>query len=42
LSDQRPALAKDYVRASAKGKSFLEDSVRMLDPAFADSLKSAK
>lgn len=41
-SDQRPALAKDYVRASATGKSFLEDSVRMLDPVFADSLKNAK
>jgi hypothetical protein len=40
--DQRPALAKDYVRASATGKAFLEDSVRMLDPAFADSLKNAK
>jgi hypothetical protein len=41
-SDQRPVLAKDYVRASATGKKFLEDSVRMLDPAFADSLKNAK
>jgi len=41
-SDQRPALAKDYARASATGKTFLEDSVRMLDPAFADSLKNAK
>jgi hypothetical protein len=40
--DQRPALANDYVRASAAGKAFLEDSVRMLDPAFADSLKNAK
>ena len=40
-SDQRPLLAKDYVRASATGKSFLEDSARMLDPAFADSLKNA-
>jgi hypothetical protein len=40
--DQRPALAKDYVRASATGKKFLEDSVRMLDPAFADALKNAK
>jgi hypothetical protein len=41
-TDQRPTLVKDYVRASATGKKFLEDSVRMLDPAFADSLKDAK
>ncbi|HVX77230.1 MAG TPA: hypothetical protein VHB49_13960 [Bradyrhizobium sp.] len=41
-SGQRPALARDYVRASAAGKKFLEDSTRMLDPAFADSLKDAK
>lgn len=41
-SDQRLVLAQDYVRASATGKKFLEDSVRMLDPAFADSLKNAK
>lgn len=41
-SDQRLALAKDYARASATGKAFLEDSVRMLDPAFVDSLKNAK
>jgi hypothetical protein len=40
--EQRPALTRDYVRASATGKAFLEDSVRMLDPAFADSLKNAK
>lgn len=40
--DQRPALAKDYVRASSTGKTFLEDSIRMLDPPFADSLKNAK
>jgi hypothetical protein len=40
--DQRPALAKTYVRASATGKKFLEDSIRMLDPAFADALKNAK
>jgi hypothetical protein len=42
LNGQRPALAKDYVRASPAGKKFLEDSVRQLDPAFADSLKSAQ
>jgi hypothetical protein len=41
-SDQRPILAKDYVRASMIGKKFLQDSVRALDPAFADSLKNAK
>jgi hypothetical protein len=41
-SDQRPMLAKDYVRASMTGKKFLQDSVRTLDPAFADSLKDAK
>jgi hypothetical protein len=39
---QRPMLAKDYVRASVTGKKFLQDSVRTLDPAFADSLKDAK
>jgi hypothetical protein len=41
-NNQRPMLAKDYVRASTTGKKFLEDSVRMLDPAFVDSLKNAK
>jgi hypothetical protein len=41
-NNQRPILAKDYVRASTTGKKFLEDSVRMLDPAFVDSLKNAK
>lgn len=41
-SDQRAALIKDYVRASATGKKFLETSVEMLDPAFAASLRNAK
>jgi len=40
--DQRQALVNDYVRASPVGKAFLEASTRMLDPAFADSLRSAK
>jgi hypothetical protein len=40
--NQRLALAEDYARASAMGKKFLEDSVGMLDPAFADSLKNEK
>jgi hypothetical protein len=40
--DQRPALIRDYVRASATGKKFLEDSVGLLDPAFAASLRNAK
>lgn len=42
LSDQRAALIKDYVRASATGKKFLENSVEMLDPTFAASLRNAK
>lgn len=41
-SDQRPVLIKNYVRASATGKKFLEDSVEMLDPPFAASLRNAK
>ena len=40
--DQRLVLAEDYVRASATGKNFLEESVRMLDPAFADSLEKTQ
>jgi hypothetical protein len=40
--DQRQALINDYVRASVVGKAFLEASTRMLDPAFADLLRSAK
>ncbi|SDT59388.1 hypothetical protein SAMN05444158_7340 [Bradyrhizobium canariense] len=40
--DQRRALISDYVRGSAIGKKFLEESSRMLDPAFADSLRNAK
>jgi hypothetical protein len=41
-SDQRSILAKDYVRASTTGKKFLEDSVGLLDPTFAASLRNAK
>jgi hypothetical protein len=40
--DQRQALIKDYLRGSAVGKKFLEASARTLDPAFADSLRTAK
>jgi hypothetical protein len=40
--DQRPALVKDYVRGSSVGKSFLEETARMFEPKFADSLRSAK
>ena len=40
--DQRPALVNDYVRGSSVGKAFLEESARMFDPKFADSLRSAK
>ena len=42
LPDQRQTLVKDYVRGSAIGKTFLEESARMFDPKFADSLRSAK
>jgi hypothetical protein len=42
LPDQRKALVSDYVRGSSTGKTFLEDSARMFDPKFADSLRSAK
>jgi hypothetical protein len=40
--DQRQALVNDYVRGSAIGKKFLEDSIQMYDPKFAASLRSAK
>ena len=40
--DLRQALVNDYVRGSSIGKAFLEESVRMFDPKFADSLRSAK
>jgi hypothetical protein len=40
--DQRQALVKDYVRGSSVGRAFLEESARMFDPKFADSLRSAK
>jgi hypothetical protein len=39
---QRQALVSDYIRASPIGKAFLEESARMFDPKFADSLRSAK
>jgi hypothetical protein len=42
LPDQRQALVNDYVRGSSIGKAFLEESVRMFDPKFADSLRSAR
>ncbi|MGH6680673.1 MAG: hypothetical protein ACREDL_17505 [Bradyrhizobium sp.] len=40
--DQRQTLLNDYVRATATGKTFLEESARTIDPKFADSLQSAK
>jgi hypothetical protein len=40
--DQRQTLVNDYIRASSIGKTFLEESARMYDPQFADSLRSAK
>jgi hypothetical protein len=40
--DQRQLLSNLYVRASAVGKTFLEDSAKMTDPPFANSLRSAK
>src|ERR1700730_533013 len=40
--DQLQALADDYVRGSAIGKRFLEESVEMIDPKLADLLRSAK
>lgn len=42
LPDQRQALVNDYVRGSSIGKAFLEESARMSDPKFAESLRSAK
>jgi hypothetical protein len=42
LPDLRQALVDNYVRGSAMGKTFLEDSARVYDPQFADSLRSAK
>jgi hypothetical protein len=42
LPDQRPTLVSDYLRGSSVGKTFLEESARMFDPKFADSLRSAK
>jgi hypothetical protein len=40
--DQRQALVNDYIRGSSIGKTFLEETARMFDPKFADSLRSAK
>ena len=40
--DQRQVLVNDYVRGSALGKTFLEESARMFDPKFADLLRNAK
>ena len=40
--DQRQALVDHYMRGSAIGKKFLEESVKMIDPKFADVLRSAK
>jgi hypothetical protein len=40
--DQRQAIMNDYVRGSSVGKAFLEESARMFDPEFADTLRSAK
>src|SRR5439155_10567899 len=42
LPDQRQALVNGYLRSSSIGKAFLEESARMFDPRFADSLRSAK
>src|ERR1700722_9962242 len=42
LPDQRQALVNDYVRGSSLGKAFLEETARMVDPKFADALRSAK
>jgi hypothetical protein len=42
LPEQRQVLASDYIRASSIGKTFLEQSARIYDPKFADSLHNAK
>jgi hypothetical protein len=42
LPEQREALVNDYVRGSSSGKAFLEESARMFDPKFADSLRNAR
>jgi hypothetical protein len=42
LPDQRQALVNDYLHGSSIGKAFLEETARMSDPKFADSLRSAK
>ncbi len=42
LTDQRQVLVNNYIRASAAARTFLEDSTRMYDPKFADSLRSTK
>jgi len=39
---QRPSLVDDYARASSIGKAFIEESARMFDPKFADSLQAKK
>ena len=41
-STQRQLLSNDYVRASAVGKTFIEESAKMIDPAFANALKTVK
>jgi hypothetical protein len=39
--NQRQLLTNDYLRASAIGKTFLEESSRTIDPSFANTLRSA-
>ncbi len=39
---QRLALVNDYLRASAIGKKFLEESVSTIDPGFIDTLRNAR
>lgn len=40
--DERQALVNDYKRASQAGRTFLEESVKAIDPNFVDALRSAK
>lgn len=42
LPEQRSTLLNDYARASETGKLFLQDSVKTIDPKFADALRSKK
>ena len=39
--NQRQALINDYLRAAPLGKTFLEESSKMIDPKFSDALRSA-